>query len=68
MLPSGEITEQAVMQLGDMLQSGDIIIDGGNSFYKDDIRRAKTLNTKGIRHVELRHERRLSGVSSAATA
>ena len=52
MLPSGEITEQAVMQLGDMLQSGDIIIDGGNSFYKDDIRRAKTLNTKGIRHVD----------------
>jgi 6-phosphogluconate dehydrogenase len=52
MLPSGEITEQAVVQLGDMLQSGDIIIDGGNSFYKDDVRRAKTLKAKGIRYVD----------------
>jgi 6-phosphogluconate dehydrogenase len=52
MLPSGEITEHAVVQLGDMLQSGDTIIDGGNSFYKDDIRRAKALATKGIRYVD----------------
>jgi 6-phosphogluconate dehydrogenase len=52
MLPSGEITEQAVAQLGDMLQSGDIIIDGGNSFYKDDVRRAKALKAKGIRYVD----------------
>jgi 6-phosphogluconate dehydrogenase len=52
MLPSGEITEHVVTQLGDMLQSGDTIIDGGNSFYKDDIRRARTLKTKGIRYVD----------------
>ncbi len=52
MLPSGEITEHAVTQLGDMLQSGDIIIDGGNSFYKDDIRRAKELRAKGIRYID----------------
>ena len=52
MLPSGEITEHAVIQLGEMLQSGDIIIDGGNSFYKDDIRRAQTLRAKGIRYVD----------------
>src|SRR5208282_1133278 len=52
MLPSGEITEHAVVQLGDMLQSGDTIIDGGNSFYKDDIRRAKALTTNGIRYVD----------------
>lgn len=52
MLPAGEITEGAVTQLGALLQSGDIIIDGGNSFYKDDIRRAKTLSAKGIHYVD----------------
>jgi 6-phosphogluconate dehydrogenase len=52
MLPSGEITERTVMQLGDMLQAGDTIIDGGNSFYKDDIRRSQALNPKGIRYVD----------------
>ena len=35
-------------QLGNALQSGDIIIDGGNSFYQDDVRRAKALKAKGI--------------------
>ena len=52
MLPSGEITEHAVTQLGEMLQSGDTIIDGGNSFYKDDVRRAKTLKARSIRYVD----------------
>ena len=52
MLPSGEITEHAVTQLGEMLQPDDTIIDGGNSFYKDDIRRAKALKSKGIRYVD----------------
>jgi len=52
MLPSGEITEHAVTQLGELLQSGDTIIDGGNSFYKDDVRRAKELKTKGIHYVD----------------
>jgi 6-phosphogluconate dehydrogenase len=52
MLPAGEITEHTVMQLGEVLESGDIIIDGGNSFYKDDIRRARTLKAKGIHYVD----------------
>ncbi|MGB3809433.1 MAG: decarboxylating 6-phosphogluconate dehydrogenase [Parvibaculum sp.] len=52
MLPSGEITENAVTQLGDMLEAGDTIIDGGNSFYKDDVRRAKALKVKGIHYVD----------------
>jgi 6-phosphogluconate dehydrogenase len=52
MLPAGDITESMVMQLGMLLESGDIIIDGGNSFYKDDIRRAQTLKGKGIRYVD----------------
>jgi 6-phosphogluconate dehydrogenase len=52
MLPAGEITERTVTQLGALLQEGDIIIDGGNAFYKDDIRRARTLKQKGIHYVD----------------
>jgi 6-phosphogluconate dehydrogenase len=52
MLPAGEITEHAVMQLGELLDRGDIIIDGGNSFYKDDIRRAQALAAKGIHYLD----------------
>src|SRR6185437_4888912 len=52
MLPAGRITEETVEHLGSLLESGDIIVDGGNSFYKDDIRRAKKLAQKGIRYVD----------------
>jgi 6-phosphogluconate dehydrogenase len=52
MLPSGSVTEDMVEQLGGLLEQDDIIIDGGNSFYKDDIRRAKKLAEKGIRYVD----------------
>ena len=46
MLPAGEVTEKAVEQLAGLLSPDDIVIDGGNSFYKDDIRRAKTAAEK----------------------
>ncbi|MGH8613638.1 MAG: phosphogluconate dehydrogenase (NAD(+)-dependent, decarboxylating) [Gammaproteobacteria bacterium] len=52
MLPAGEITESTVVQIGKLLDPGDIITDGGNSFYKDDIRRAKALKAKGIHYVD----------------
>jgi 6-phosphogluconate dehydrogenase len=52
MLPAGEITENAVTELGTLLGPGDIIIDGGNAFYKDDIRRAKALRANGIHYVD----------------
>jgi 6-phosphogluconate dehydrogenase len=52
MLPSGKITEDTVTKLGALFEKDDIIIDGGNSFYKDDIRRAKTLAAKGVRYVD----------------
>jgi 6-phosphogluconate dehydrogenase len=52
MLPSGPITENMVTQLGSLLGRGDIIIDGGNTFYKDDIRRGQMLAQKGIRYVD----------------
>lgn len=52
MLPSGEITENAISQLGDLLEKGDTIIDGGNSFFKDDVRRAKSLKQRGIYYID----------------
>ena len=52
MLPAGRVTEETVEQLGGLLQADDTIIDGGNSFYKDDIRRAKKLSGQHIRYVD----------------
>jgi 6-phosphogluconate dehydrogenase len=52
MLPAGRITEEMVERLGDLLEPNDIIIDGGNSYYKDDIRRAKKLAERRIRYVD----------------
>jgi 6-phosphogluconate dehydrogenase len=52
MLPAGRITEETVATLGTLLEADDTIIDGGNSFYKDDIRRAKTLAEKHIHYVD----------------
>jgi 6-phosphogluconate dehydrogenase len=52
MLPAGEITENCVSKLGEELRAGDIIIDGGNAYFKDDIRRAQTLKRKSIHYVD----------------
>jgi 6-phosphogluconate dehydrogenase len=53
MLPAGEPTEQAIQQLAELLEPGDTIIDGGNSHYIDDIRRAKELAIKEIHYVDV---------------
>jgi 6-phosphogluconate dehydrogenase len=53
MVPAGNPTEQTVMTLADRMQAGDIIIDGGNSYFKDDVRRAKTLKERGILYVDV---------------
>jgi 6-phosphogluconate dehydrogenase len=53
MLPAGAITEQTIHDLKPLLKAGDIIIDGGNSFYKDDIRRAAQLAQKDIAYVDV---------------
>ncbi|CAI9120788.1 phosphogluconate dehydrogenase (NAD(+)-dependent, decarboxylating) [Brytella acorum] len=53
MLPAGEITEACVQELKGLLGEGDIVIDGGNSYYKDDVRRAKELAEKGIHYVDV---------------
>jgi 6-phosphogluconate dehydrogenase len=52
MLPAGEITENCVSKLADVLQPGDIIIDGGNAYFKDDIRRAQMLKRKAVHYVD----------------
>ena len=53
MLPSGAVTEEMVTEVASHLSRGDVIIDGGNSFYKDDVRRAKALEPKGIEYVDV---------------
>jgi 6-phosphogluconate dehydrogenase len=53
MVPAGNPTEQTVMALAERMQAGDIIIDGGNSYFKDDVRRAKTLKERGILYVDV---------------
>lgn len=53
MLPAGAITEGVIDQICGKAQPGDIVIDGGNSFYKDDIRRAKALAEKGMHYVDV---------------
>jgi 6-phosphogluconate dehydrogenase len=53
MVPAGGPTEQSVHALAQLFQKGDIIIDGGNSYYKDDIRRSRELRDKGIHYVDV---------------
>ncbi|MGH8330859.1 MAG: phosphogluconate dehydrogenase (NAD(+)-dependent, decarboxylating), partial [Pseudomonas sp.] len=53
MLPAGAPTEDPIDTLSTLLEAGDTIIDGGNTFYKDDIRRAKTLSEKGLHYVDV---------------
>ena len=52
MLPAGRITEETISHQARLLSPGDTVIDGGNTFYKDDIRRAKALGAKGITYVD----------------
>mgnify|MGYP000129578036 CR=1 FL=1 len=53
MLPAGAATESTIETLSRLAQPGDIVIDGGNSFYKDDIRRARSLGDKHIHYVDV---------------
>ena len=53
MVPAGAATEQVVTDLAKRLSSGDTIIDGGNSFYKDDVRRMKMVRPAGIHYVDV---------------
>ncbi len=52
MVPAGDITASTITELAGRMERGDTIIDGGNSYYRDDIRRAATLAEQGIHHVD----------------
>jgi len=53
MVPAGDPTEKTVQALAQRFQAGDILIDGGNSYFKDDVRRSKELKDKGIHYVDV---------------
>ncbi|KPJ80224.1 MAG: 6-phosphogluconate dehydrogenase [Spirochaetes bacterium DG_61] len=52
MLPAGPIVDEHIKQLSGLVSNGDLIIDGGNSYYKDDIRRASELKSHGIHYMD----------------
>jgi 6-phosphogluconate dehydrogenase len=53
MLPAGEITETAIREVAELLERNDVVIDGGNTFWKDDVRRAAVLRQRGIHYVDV---------------
>jgi len=53
MVPAGDVTENMISALAGVLEPGDVIIDGGNTYYHDDLRHAATLKEKGIHHVDV---------------
>ncbi len=53
MVPAGEITDKTIASLADVFEAGDTIIDGGNTYYHDDLRHAAALKEKGIHHVDV---------------
>jgi 6-phosphogluconate dehydrogenase len=53
MVPAGEITEKSVHDVADVLDQGDAIIDGGNSYYRDDIRRSAEFAERGIDYIDV---------------
>ncbi len=53
MLPAGKITEDTIAELGKLMKSGDAIIDGGNTNFKDDVRRARELKPKGLHYLDV---------------
>jgi 6-phosphogluconate dehydrogenase len=53
MVPAGDPTEKTVLALAERMEPGDTVIDGGNSYFKDDVRRARALQPKGLHHVDV---------------
>src|ERR1700712_5299000 len=53
MLPAGKITEATIDELSKLMEPGDVIIDGGNTFWQDDVRRGKALKGKNISYVDV---------------
>jgi 6-phosphogluconate dehydrogenase len=53
MVPAGKITDESIRAVADVFEPGDVIIDGGNTHYHDDIRHARELRGRGIHHVDV---------------
>src|ERR1700694_67736 len=53
MVPAGAATESTVLNLAGLMETGDTIIDGGNSYFKDDIRRGKILKEQGVHYLDV---------------
>jgi 6-phosphogluconate dehydrogenase len=53
MLPAGATTEAAIVELSGLLEAGDTLIDGGNTFWKDDVRRARELKARGLHYLDV---------------
>src|SRR5690242_15247065 len=53
MLPAGAITEATIETLAKLMQEDDVIIDGGNAFWQDDVRRAKALKARGLHYLDV---------------
>src|ERR1700748_1940577 len=53
MLPAGRITEETIEALAKLMESDDVIIDGGNTFWQDDVRRGKKLKERGIHYLDV---------------
>ncbi|WP_046861558.1 phosphogluconate dehydrogenase (NAD(+)-dependent, decarboxylating) [Microvirga massiliensis] len=53
MLPAGAVTESMIAEIAPLLSPGDVVIDGGNSFWKDDIRRARDLAQNGLHYLDI---------------
>jgi len=53
MLPAGAVTDDTIRSLGELLDGGDVVIDGGNTFWKDDVRRAAALKQRGLHYVDV---------------
>src|SRR5690606_35361281 len=53
MLPAGDPTEVTIQALSELMEPGDVIIDGGNTYYKDDMRRGRTLAEKGLHYIDV---------------
>ena len=61
MMVPAAVVEKTLADLSGRFEPGDIMVDGGNSYYVDDLRRAKALRAKGLHYVDVRHQRRRMG-------
>ncbi len=53
MVPAGKPTDETVAALGERMEDGDVIIDGGNTYFKDDVRRSQALAPKGVQYIDV---------------